>query len=275
MKICAIGPYIGDFEQEITTFRPFARWHSEVIDADRIYLTTHSNRIFLYNWIKKENIFPVYEDLTRDELNQKGYVHKTIQQKDFAILVRKFKNIISDICNCNKKNIIFYNLGYVKNAPACSIYNKLFNPIIIPEIDVDDSSEIVYIPHIKEDKKRADRIYNHLSKKYDCIIVGDMKVHFPDENRVLKQIDYFENCYKYIIKYISKAKAVICPISHWTILCNLQKVPVFSWGKRPGPFRTDGGIYNFSNQKTMTFATDDDTSADNITNMIDYFIGGL
>lgn len=273
MKIVGLGPYIGDFEQEITTFRPFARWHSEVVGADKIFLSTHSNRLFLYDWIDKENIFPVYENLTRDEINQEGYVHKTIQQKDFAILVRKFKDIISTICDCNKKNIIFYNLGYVKNSPACSIYNKLFNPIAIPEVEIEEG-EIVYIPHIKEDKGRADRVYNHLFKKYDCIIVGDMKVHFPDENRVLKQIDYFENCYKYIMQYISMAKAVICPISHWTILCNLQKVPVFSWGKTPGPYRTDG-IYNFSNEKAMIIAAGDDTSTDSITSMMDYFIGGI
>lgn len=273
MKICAIGPYIGDFEHEITTFRPYAKWHSEVIDADKIFLSTHSNRMFLYDWIRKDSIFPVYENLTRDEINQEGYIHKTVQQKDFAILVRKFKDIVSTICGCNKKDIIFYNLGYVKNSPVYSIYNKLFSPIVTPEIEVDDS-EVIYIPHIKEDKKRADGIHNYLSEKYGCAVVGDMKVHFPDKNRVLRQIDYFENCYKYIMQYISKAKVVICPISHWTVLCNFQKVPVFSWGKNPGPYRTNG-IYNFSNKKAMVIATDDDTSVKSITNMIDYFFQNL
>jgi hypothetical protein len=44
MKILAIGPYIGDFENELLQFRPYARWLTEAIKWDKIYLSTHVNR---------------------------------------------------------------------------------------------------------------------------------------------------------------------------------------------------------------------------------------
>ena len=48
MKILAIGPYIGSWEEEIFTFRPYARWLAEAVEWDQIYLSTHVNRVFLY-----------------------------------------------------------------------------------------------------------------------------------------------------------------------------------------------------------------------------------
>ena len=49
---------------------------------------------------------------------------------------------------------------------------------------------------------------------HDFIIIGDQKCRFVRDNVVLNSIDYFENGWKYIIKIISKAKAVICPLSY-------------------------------------------------------------
>ena len=73
---------------------------------------------------------------------------------------------------------------------------------------------------------------------------------------MLSKIDYYENGFKLLIKMISEAKAVICPISYWTTICNLQHSPVFSWGESVGQHREDG-IYHFNNSKCLALPADD------------------
>jgi len=95
-SVLAIGPYIGNFEEELLTFRPYANWLLNVIEHEKAYLSTHLNRVFLYEQlIDKDNIIPINESLSRDEINQVGYIHKKLQQKEFNTLVKIFKEKIT------------------------------------------------------------------------------------------------------------------------------------------------------------------------------------
>jgi hypothetical protein len=65
--------------------------------------------------------------------------------------------------------------------------------------------------------------------------------------------------------------AVICPVSYWTGIANLQKKHVFSWGTSPGQYKTDG-IYNFNNKNYSIIPADQDTSPDIIIKSMKTFI---
>jgi hypothetical protein len=277
MNILGIGPFIGEFKHEFLTFRPYARWLSEVVEYDKLYINTHLNRSFLYDFVSEENIIPVYEVFSRNETGQVGYIHKDLQQKDFNLLVRKFRSEITERESCSKKEVEIHHLNYVKSTPHYSIYNKIFEEISIPNninIPKEHENKIIFIPVMTEVLKKSSYIYNYLKQKYDCLIVGDINTWFSKENVVLNYIDYFENGWKYIINYISKAKAVICPISYWTALCNLQNKPVFSWGLNPGQYREEG-MYYFNNKKSTIIPADVDTDPIIILKMIDYFLKEL
>ena len=276
-KILAIGPFIGDFEQELLTFRPYANWLLNVIEHEKAYLSTHLNKTFLYDQlIDKNNIIPVNESLSRDEINQVGYIHKKLQQKEFNILVKKFKEKIIKLESCSKRDIDLYYLNYIKSTPPYSIYNKIFNKIKQSNIIIPSNHEnrILFIPSKNDNLKRLLSIYNYLDENYNCLIIGNNDIWFDDYNVIASNIDYFENGLKYIIEYISKAKAIICPISYWTSLCNLQQKSVFSWGSNPGQYR-EGGIYYFGNKKSVVMPFDEDTDIEVIIKSIGHFLGKL
>lgn len=273
MKILAIGPYIGSFEEEILTFRPYARWLSKAIEWDKIYLSTHVNRLFLYDFVPEENMIPVYQQFSRDERNQYGYIHKKINKRDFRLILKTFKEKILENENCNRKDIEIYNLSYTKTSPQYSIYNKIFEEIPDISLKIPDKhiNKIIFIPAKQERLEKLAYIYKWLEENYDIIVVGSTDTWFSQDNVVLNKIDYFENGWKYIIQYISKAKGVICPVSYWTTISNLQSKPVFSWGENPGLYRTDG-IYNFGNRNVSIIPTDNDTSPDIIIKGMERFI---
>jgi hypothetical protein len=275
MKILAIGPYIGSWEEEIMTFRPYARWLSEAVDWDKIYLSTHMNRIFLYNFVPKENIIPVYQHFSRDEKNQRGYIHKNLSKKDFKLILRNFKEGILERENCNRKEIEIHHLSYSKSTPPYSIYNKIFEeiPDITLKIPKKGENQIIFIPAKQEKLEKLAYIYNWL-KMYNVIVVGSTDTWFSKENVVLNKIDYFENGWKYIVQYITKAKAVICPSSYWTGIANLQRKHVFSWGMNPGQYK-EGGIYNFGNKNISMIPADEDTSPDVIIKSMESFINEI
>jgi hypothetical protein len=273
-KILAVGPFVGNFEQEIMTFQPYARWLSEIIGSEDVYLSTHSNRTFLYDFIPSENIISVFEDLSRDELGQKGYIHESLLQKDYNILLRKFKDDIIERSSCSKKDIDIYFLNYVKSTPPYPMYNKVFKRIPVTEGD-NGGNGVILIPHRNEKKSHIlYDIYKHLNDKYGCSVMGDMTSDLPGLNKVFGLVDYFENGWKYIMRSINEAKAVICPISFWTTICNLQGANVFSWGEQVGQHK-EHGIYYFNNKKLMTVPTQNDTDAGSIIKMIDYFLEKL
>jgi len=271
--VLGIGPYVGDFANEITTFRPYARFLYEACNSEDVYVCTHFNRSFLYDFLPKENIIPVYSNLSRDELNQKGYIHKSLNRKDFGFLIKKFKDEILKRSCCNKKDIDIHSLRYSKSVLQYSIYNKIFESITISEeIDITDYKDyIVFIPYKIENIKKIEDLYSELKKKYNVIVVGDTKIHLLNDNIIFNYIDYFENSYKYIMKYISMAKVVVCPTSHWTFICNIQGVPVFSWGSSPGQY-SEGGIYHFDNNKSLVFTSNKQTDVNTILRMFEYFM---
>lgn len=277
MTILGIGPYIGDFRQEFLTFRPYAQWLSEVVEHDNVYLSTHRNRSFLYDFIPDENILPVYENFSRNEDGQKGYIHSDLQQKDFNLLTRKFKEEIIERESCSRRDIELHHLNYTKTTPHYSIYNKVFNRISTPNdinIPEEHKNKIIFIPVTSESQQRSSIILSYLREKQDFIVVGDSNTWFTVDNVVLSNIDYFENGWKYIINYIIQAKGIICPTSYWTAICNLQRKPIFSWGASPGQYREDG-IYYFGNKKSTVIPADIDTDPTIIIKMMEHFIKGL
>jgi len=277
MTVLGLGPFIGEFKHELLTFRPYARWLTEVIDHKNVYVNTHLNRSFLYEFVPEENIIPVYEVFSRNEEGQTGYVHKDLQQKDFNLLVRKFKNEIVERESCGKKEVEVHHLNYVKSTPHYSIYNKIFEEISTPtsiNIPKEHCNKVVFIPAMTDPVEKCSYIYSYLKQEHNCLVVGNIDTWFSKDNVVLSNIDYFENGWKYIVNYISKAKAVVCPISYWTALCNLQNKNVFSWGLNPGQYR-EGGMYYFGNKNSTIIPADPDTNPDIIIEMIEYFLKGI
>ena len=274
MKILAIGPYIGSWEQEIFTFRPYARWLCEAVLWDKIYLSTHMNRLFLYDFIHKENIIPVYHHFSRYEKNQTGYIHDKLTKKDFKLILKKFKEEILERENCNRRDIEIHHLSYSKSTPPYSIYNKIFEgiPDITVKIPKTVENKIIFIPAKQEKIEKLAYVYKWLKLCCNIIVVGSTDTWFSNDNIVLNKIDYFENGWKYIIQYITNAKMIICPLSYWTGIANLQGKPVFSWGVSPGQYRT-GGIYNFGNKKCTIIPTDENTSPEIIIKNMKSFIG--
>jgi hypothetical protein len=270
MGILACGPYIGSFEQEILTFRPYCRWLVEAGVYENIYINTHSNRFFLYDFVPEENLLPIYENLSRDEKNQEGYIHNKIKSIDFGIIVKKLKEDIIEREKCTKKEIDIQSLSYVKSTPPYSIFKKIFEDIKIE--NVQKNERIVFIPStIEKDKYRMEYIYTYLSRlDYDVEVIGDEKTYFRKDNNVLRRIDYFENGWKTNVRKITESKAVICPASYWTVISNLQSKPVFSWGENISQYR-EGGIYNFGND-CFTFPTSNDTDVKIILKMINHFL---
>jgi hypothetical protein len=67
------------------------------------------------------------------------------------------------------------------------------------------------------------------------------------------------------------AKAVVCPLGHWTVIANMQKVPVFSWGESVGQYRK-GGIHYLNNENSSTFPTYKDINPKGVLRMISHFL---
>jgi len=265
-NVLLIGPYIGDWKQEIFTFRPYARWIYEQLDHPKCYISSHFNRQFLYDWIPDENFIPVYEQLSRNEVEQDNYIHKSITIKDFKLLIKDFKQSVINKENISIKNLITYNLSYLKSTPHYSWYQKIFTKINVKPIKND---YIFYIPNKSISREDNEKITKFLLSKYDNIkLLGDNNCY--DLDKCLNyQIDYIETGYINIIKYILGCKFVITPCSHWTMLCNLHHIPVFSWGDG-GIYKKDGD-YGFENPNNHICINND---VEIVMKAIEYFYGG-
>jgi len=277
-SIVLAGPYIGSFEQEIVTFRPYVRWLYEVAEFDKMYVSTHANRAFMYqDFLSEDLVIPVSEDLSRDELGQEGYVHNTVSTKEYQIHLKLIKDQIIEREGCNRKDITVYGLSYVKSTPPFSVFNKRFVPIhSFDDVNIDDYfGKVVFIPDVCESKDRLRQIRSYLDlNKIDYVIAGDLHTWFSKSNVVTNRIDYYENGWKYNLKLIMNSRAVMCPLSHWTTLCNIQGIPVFSWGQHIGQYK-DQGIYNFNNKKCFVFPAATDTREKIFINMLDLFFKEL
>lgn len=265
-KIVLFGPYIGDWKNEIISFRPYAKWIYDNIEFADYYLSNHFNRSFMYDFIGDTKFIPIYESLTRDEEKQKNAIHKDINTKDYSsIILRNIRDEISNTTGYFKRDIIQFGLSYVKSSQNFSILNKKFSKI--PYEKDKNKEKIVFIPDKKYNKKTLEHILNHLDKNYsnDYIVIGDRKTFFKNHNIIINRLDYYDVVYKLIVDYISNAKLVICPCSHWTILANQQGSYVISWGHdNISQYKTDG-IYGFENENCII----DVQKYSNIINHID------
>lgn len=251
-KIVLFGPYIGDWKEEVLSFRPFVNWVYSNIEFTDYYISTHFNRAFLYDFIEEDKFIPVYESLSRDEHKQKNAIHKDIKTKDYSSII--LKNVRDDISNRTgyfKRDIVQYSLSYIKSVQNFSILNKKFSRI--PYTEDKEKQKIVFIPDKRSKRRTLEKIADYLDKHYsdDYVIIGDEKTKLEDENIIKKRIDYFESVYKLLVDYISNAKLVICPCSHWTVLANQQGTYVLSWGSENiAQYKTDG-IYGFGNENSI------------------------
>lgn len=257
--ILILGPYIGDFETECILFRPYCRWLIETLDFDKtkVYLGTHSNRRFMYyDFMNIVNVIPVFENISRDEAGQIGYIHNTVSQKDYQIFVKNLKETVQAEEECSKKEMKLLNLSYIKSTPMVSIYKKLFSTVKNFDVDIPDEykDRVVYIPDNSVKKEVHKKVHKFL-KKYDVLVIGDKHTRLKKQNIIVPRVDYFENGYKLIFKIISEARAVICPASFWTMICNQQEVPVFSWGEVISQYKPSG-IYHLGNDKSQVIWSD-------------------
>lgn len=254
MKILGLGPYIGNFEIEVTEFRPYARWLSEIVDHDKIFVFTHQNRFFLYDWIEEKNKIALPKILTLDELNQIDHRNKNIPKNEFLKLKKVFKQkIVETDFNCRRQEIELYTINYSRNSIPIPFYNKIFTQI---NLDHKRNNHALFIQTKNNAFNKV--LLREISKIIDV--------------QVLEEID-IEKKYLYNIKSFLEAKFVVCELSYWTLLCNIQQYPVFSWGRSEiAPYKK-GGVYNFGNRNSTVFF--DNNKIETILEMLDYFITGL
>lgn len=271
-KVLALGPFIGSFEQEILTFRPHMRWIELNTGIKNVFYSSHFNRKFLYPQVSNKKFLPVYKQITRQEIHQNGYSHKDVNQRDFVSLVRDYKDYIVDNVDCIKKDINHQSLSYVKYVSPVSIYHKVFEPI--KTLKVKKKGNVVFIPDESMSLDDAYRIWDFLSRYKGVSLIGDMKCHIPDDNEVLKNVDYLQNGYRKIIMAITNSTCVVTPCSHWAAIANLQGSPCISWGENVGQFKS-GGIYNFNNNKSTSIYYDEDSQIKNLIGSIKNFLDNL
>jgi hypothetical protein len=241
------GPFIGDWETEVYVYRPFIRWVTNVINIDNVYVSSHKNRLFLYDWLDDDKKLSINEDISRDEISQYRFIHGKITKQDYTSYFKLFKRDIKDLIGSGYINYFPINYASIFSYP---IYCRLFTPIKI-EKNINDNGIIdmtdeyyLYIPDNNEKFSNIDKLYKALKLKYGnkIIVCGDMKTHLLDENVAMCD-DYFNNGYKNIMTYINNAKVVICPMGFWTFVSNFQNKPVFSWITSKGKTR----YYNMLN----------------------------
>lgn len=267
-----MGPFLGSFEQEILTFRPYAKWLQKNGGYDKVFISSHFNRRFLYQDLPYKRFLPVYKQLTRQETEQSGYCHNSVNQKDFMIISKSLKEKVSQQFSISKKDLEVVSLPYVKYASPISIFNKIFEPINVPIAN--NKGNIVFIPDVSFNENQTVYIHNHLCDNYDVSVVGDMSCWLSDSNELLEDIEYLQSGYQKIITAITNAKLVITPCSMWTTIANLQKVPVVSWGDNVSPYRQNG-MYHLGNNQCKVIYHDVDTRLDSLLRYIDEVIGSI
>ena len=244
-NVIGFGPYIGDFEQEVTTFRPYVEYiiDKENLNPQSVYVSTHLNRKFLYDFLDQEKFIPIYENITRNEIDQCGYIYKDISKQDFVQLIRLYKMHLSKRESSQISNIKLYTIPYIKRCNFIPYDEKIFNKIKTNPIDIFENDYVVLIPD------NSDYMYDlflELKQFMNIIVIGDMKTGLLEENLILKNNSYFQDNYNTIINYMEKAKMVITPIPHWAFICNLQQIPLFYWGDKVSMYKKNG-IYGFDN----------------------------
>jgi len=246
MKVLTLGPYVGDLEQEIITFRPYTKWLSKVIPHDVLYLSTHYNRTFLYDdFVKIGNVIPVDNKYSKDETTQSGFIQKGMTQKEYNSVIKKFKNRVL-LLGHKKRDIENIHLKYRKTVVQYPVYNKIFNKVKINDkyiLNEFVKDKFLFIPYgLGENTLNC--IYDKI-KDENVVVIGDSSCLLVDENILsIKE----RNDAHYIFSLLNKCKGIITPLNYWTSIANLQNLSVFSWGSEVSMYR-ENGLYNFGNKR--------------------------
>lgn len=266
-KNVIFGPYVGDFETEVAVFLPHIRWIKENFDFKKIYVNSHFNREFLYKDICNEFI-PIYKHLSRNESQQRKHCHVSITKKDFEYFCKIIKAQIKKDYDDSIDSIFF--LPYTKQTPFVSIYQKSFKKIISNFIP-NKKNYILFIPDNRSNISIIKYINEYLKTYENVIVAGNLKTHLIDENIILKKMDCIDVVYDHMIGYINNADMVICPCSHWTMICNLNNIPVLSWSDQVSQYKEEGN-YHFGNKNCLTFPFYKNSNKKILENQIDYFV---
>lgn len=242
MKSIAFGPYLGDFKYEVFYFLPYINWVKEVLNPERVYVSSHFNRRFLYKDLITE-FFDIDPIITADELSQKNHFNKSIFKNKYTVMEREFKSMVDSI----EENSLHYTFDYSRFKVPCNTLQ-----LKMEKLPFNDkyrySNKIVYIPDRIEKEHTLKEIYDHLYGILGdrLVVIGDKKTHLQDKNIIISSLNYTSKVYEDCIDAISNCKAVICPASFWTGIANLQGKDVFSWGKFICEYRE--GQYSFGNK---------------------------
>lgn len=133
-----------------------------------------------------------------------------MDQREYFKKSRQIKDKVCEVYGCTKKELMHYNVPYVKNQVAFPIYQKSFSPI---DTQQERSSLILFIPSSVESKSKLEDLYSRLQENMDVSVIGDNKCYLQDKN-LLNVVEYLDNGYKYLMEYINNAKLVITPCSH-------------------------------------------------------------
>ena len=257
-KAVLLGPYVGDFTQEILVFRPYIRYISHTMDDMNIFISSHSNRSFLYEWIDPDRFLPIYDHISRNELNQTGFTYNDITKTEFNQITKKIRE------NIDFDDIDTFTLPYVKNTNGISYYQKFHTPFSIP--DMEDDFGDISIVGIFDKSDQSIEVYDLLSDRFNISVIGDMNNGLEEHNKLMRNTDFSSNNYLRMFNYIKRSKLVVTNCRDWVLICNCQGIPVFYWGYDSSLYKSDGAL-NFGNKKCTSVCNMDSSS---ILDMINY-----
>jgi hypothetical protein len=223
--VIGVGPFIGDFSSEILSFRPYVTWLYNNLSFRKFYVSSYSDRKFLYHWIPDNKFIPVNEKFNNEELQDSHY-NNAVSYNSYFKLIRELKNkIYNNAIDIKKTEIKIFTIPYTKLCDPVTYEKKIYTPISV-DIDLGD------------------------------YILFEDKVYFNEYNyKILSEIPSYEDK----IKSLVGAKCVVCSAGIWTIIANMQKKPVFSWSEGAiGKYKPNGD-YGFRN-KNMIIYCDNDTT---------------
>ena len=241
MSKLLIGPYIGNFKYEIEIFIPYVNYLLNVLDLskfDDIIISSHINRKFLYKY-PHTKFYPVYENITRNELDQEGIVFNGIDKQQYLQIAKMIK---SDIGGVKEQQMLSY-IKNTNNIPRTQlIYNKF-------EYKYTKTDNIIFIP---DKSKKCRELYDWLShNNIKFSVIGNMNNGLAVYNDLLKKKNYFDIVYEYMFNGVHNSKFVLTPCSEWALICNLQKIPVLYWGDKCSLFKKNGMLW-FNNKNNIS-----------------------
>ena len=227
-KAILFGPYVGNLKEELISFLPFVNWFKEFFNCKQIFISTHYTSKFLYSDV----VYPVLELYSNDIKGQKGHTHKKLNSTDYQILK---KYIIEKICNdygYKKSDVVSYDLGYTTQSNIVNtqkIFKKMDKPIY-------ENGKILILSQDHR-QKQTEVILKFLKNNYNNIKYLDCTIECPEK----------------MIDEVLSSSLVVTPSSHWTLLCNIHKKKVFSWGRDISLYKD---TLNFDNDSCYLYRID-------------------